>query len=58
MSSMPVLAALGARRTLGDVVLAAAPVGADVAEDMEAMVLAFNGWRWDPGNRRDWGRDG
>jgi len=58
MSSMPVLAALGARWTLRHVVLAAAPVGADVAEDMEAMILAFNGWRLDPGNRGDLGRDG
>jgi len=58
MSSMAVLAALGTRRTLGDVVLATAPLDADVAEDMEALVLAFNGRRLDTGFSVDWVRDG
>ena len=58
MSSTAVFAALGACRTPGDVVPAAAFGVGNVAENLEALVLASNGGQLGPRFRRDWVRDG
>ena len=58
MSSTAVFAALGACRTPGDVVPAAAYGVGNVAENLEALVLASIGGQLGPRFRRDWVRDG
>ena len=55
---MAVFAALGACRTPGDVVPAAAFGVGNVAENLETLVVVSNGGQLGPRLRRNWVRDG